>query len=140
MAGFRSGQNSDEPLAEINVIPLVDIVLVLLIIFMLTAPLLQRTIDVQLPRSQTADTVQEERLMLTVTKRGVVYFDKYPVNWEQLESYIREQAPHWKTRAVYIQADATVEYERVVQLLDILRRYGLTRIGLLTRPLVEEAS
>ena len=137
MPGFRSNHHSEEPLAEINVIPLVDIVLVLLIIFMLTAPLLQRTVDVQLPRSQTATTVQEERLMLTVTRKGIVYFDRYPVNWEQLETYIRDQAPAWKTRAVYIQADAQVDYERVVQLLDLLRRYGITRIGLLTRPLVE---
>ena len=137
MAGFR-GTSDRGAIAEINVVPLVDVVLVLLIIFMLTAPLLQRTIDVQLPRSQTASVAQEERLVLSVTRKGVVYFDKYPVNWDQLETYIRTQAPGWKKRAVYIQADAAVPYERVVQLLDTLRRYGIHKIGLVTRPWTEE--
>lgn len=136
MAGFRSNSENDV-FAEINVVPLVDVVLVLLVIFMLTAPLLQRMVDVQLPRSQTASTAQEERIVLSITGKGIVYFDKYPVDWEQLETYIRTQAPGWKDRAVYIRADAKVSYERVVQLLDLLRRYGIHKVGLVTRPWVE---
>ena len=134
MPGFRDRSDRSDPIAEMNVIPLVDIVLVLLIIFMLTAPLLMRTLDVRLPRAQAAQTAQQERLMITITRDGLVYFDKYPVSMPQLEEYLRAQAPQWKDPAVYIQADADVNYERVVQVLDALRRYGITRIGLLTRP------
>ena len=128
----------DGVLAEINVIPLVDIVLVLLIIFMLTAPLLQRTIDVRLPRARSGEIQPEERLIISITADGVYYFERQPIRLDQLEAYVREQAGQWKTRAVYVRADARVSYESIVRLLDVLRRYGITRIGLVTRPWTPE--
>ncbi len=128
----------DGVLAEINVIPLVDIVLVLLIIFMLTAPLLQRTIDVRLPRARSGAIQPEERLIISITAEGVYYFERQPIRLEQLEEYVREQAGRWTQRAVYVRADARVSYAYIVRLLDVLRRYGITRIGLVTRPWTPE--
>ena len=139
MPHVRRSRDEDDVLADINVIPLVDIVLVLLIIFMLTAPLLQRTIDVQLPRARSASLTREERLVVSITREGLYYFDRFPVAAEQLEDFIRQGAPAWKDRSVYVRADAAVPYERVIQLLDALRRYGITRVGLLTRPWTSES-
>jgi len=138
MPQVRRSRDEDDVLADINVIPLVDVVLVLLIIFMLTAPLLQRTIDVQLPRARSAHLTEEERMVVSITREGLYYFDRFPVAAEQLEDFIRQGAPTWKDRSVYVRADAAVPYERVIQLLDALRRYGISRVGLLTRPWTPE--
>ncbi len=138
MAFRTRNSHHEEPIAEMNVIPLVDIVLVLLIIFMLTAPLLQRTIDIRLPRAKTAMTAQEERHMITITSKGIVYVDDQAFDWDQLEELIRERAKEWHEQSVYIRADAQVSYEKVVRVLDIFRRYGVTKIGLMTKPWVPE--
>lgn len=121
-------------LAEINVIPLVDVVLVLLIIFMVTAPMLYRGMDVKLPTSQTNTIKPEERLILTVERNQKVYLDKDPLSLEQLEFKLRQAKQRNPDVAIYLRADRTVPYGTVVRVMDEVKRAGIEKLGMVTDP------
>ena len=121
-------------LSEINVVPLVDVVLVLLIIFMVTAPLLYRGIDVNLPKS-TINTIQpEERLVLTVTGRQKIFLGEQELNLSRLERALIDRAKANPEIAVYLRADEQVPYGLIVQVMDIIKRVGIDRLGMVTTP------
>lgn len=122
-------------LGEINVIPLVDVVLVLLIIFMITAPLLYRGIDVELPASATNTIKPEERINLTVDHRKKVYLDRKEVSLEQLEALLAQRASANPKVSVYLQADKKVPYGLVVQVMDVVKRAGIEQLGMVTEPI-----
>ena len=121
-------------LSEINVTNLVDVVLVLLIVFMITAPLLQSGIDVQLPRTMATSDELSEGVVVTITEEGGVFInDVYrPVDaWEEeLRRAIRKK-PNQKA---YLRADEKVPYGTVVDILTLMKRLGLSDVGLVTRP------
>src|SRR5881296_898801 len=97
-------------LAEINVIPLVDVVLVLLLIFMLTAPMMYRGIDVNLPKTSSKPTAIEERLVLTISKDRLLYLNERPLPLTTLESRLRELIRDRADKTIFIKADKDLAY------------------------------
>lgn len=125
-------------LAEINIIPLVDIVLVLLIIFMITAPLLTAGLDVDLPHANVAGVDRTEQdLTLTIRKDGSLYLQDdttHPLSFASLEKQLEEVYKRRKNKAIYLKADREIAYGVVVKVLAVLQRLGLDRVGMLTQP------
>ena len=125
-------------LSEINVTNLVDVVLVLLIVFMITAPLLQSGIDVALPRTTATSDELSEGIVVTVTKEGGVFVDDVyrPADkWEDELARIIKQKPNQKG---FLRADETVPYGTVIDVLTAMKRLGLQDVGLVTRPVEEK--
>jgi biopolymer transport protein TolR len=121
-------------LAEINVIPLVDVVLVLLLIFMLTAPMMYRGIDVNLPRSGGSSPQLTERLVLTITKDRVLYLNNSVMPLATLETRMRELMKDRPDKTLYIKADKDLVYGHVIETMDRVRRAGVERVGMVTEP------
>ena len=129
------GAGTRSTLAEINVIPLVDVVLVLLLIFMLTAPMMYRGIDVNLPRTSGRPTATEERLVLTLTKERLLYLNDRAVPLATLEARLREAIKDRNDKTVFVKADKDLPYGYVVETMDRVRRAGVERVGMVTEPL-----
>ena len=121
-------------LAEINIIPLVDVVLVLLLIFMLTAPMMYRGIDVNLPRATAKPTAVEERMVLTVTKDRVLYLNDKRVAPGALDAQLRAAFGNRNDKTLYLKADAGLAYGAVIETMDQVRRAGIERLGMVTEP------
>ncbi len=121
-------------LAEINIIPLVDVVLVLLLIFMLTAPMMYRGIDVNLPKASAKPTAVEERMVLTVTKDRTLYLNEKPVPAATLDTQLASAFRDRKDKTLYLKADAALPYGAVVETMDRVRRAGIERLGMVTEP------
>jgi len=121
-------------MAEINIIPLVDVVLVLLLIFMLTAPMMYRGIDVNLPKAASKPTAVEERLVLTVTKDNALYLNDRRVTSNSLEMELRRTFANRTDKTLYLKADAGLAYGAVVETMDRVRRAGIERLGMVTEP------
>jgi biopolymer transport protein TolR len=124
-------------LAEINIVPLVDVVLVLLLIFMLTAPMMYRGIDVNLPRAAAKPTAVEERLVLTVTKERALYLNDKRIPPGGLEGALREAFRARNDKTLYLKADAGLAYGAVIETMDMVRRAGIERLGMVTEPIRE---
>jgi len=122
-------------LAEINVIPLVDVVLVLLLIFMLTAPMMYRGIDVQLPKTISKSASLDERLVLTITKDRLLFLNDRALPLATLEPRLRELVRDRPEKTIYIKADKELPYGYVVETMDRVRRAGVERVGMVTEPL-----
>ncbi len=121
-------------LAEINIIPLVDVVLVLLLIFMLTAPMMYRGIDVNLPKAAAKPTAVEERMVLTLTKDQALFLNDRRVAPGTLETTLRDTFKGRNDKTLYLKADAGLSYGAVVETMDRVRRAGIERLGMVTEP------
>ncbi len=122
-------------LSDINVTPLVDVVLVLLIIFMVTAPMLQMGIDVNLPRvkSKSID-VTEEKLVLTINGAREIYINKYKTSMTDLSAKLENIFANRIDREVFMRADKTVPYGYVVEVMSEIRKAGVDKLGMITEP------
>ncbi len=136
-AGGGAGRRIGTSLAEINIIPLVDVVLVLLLIFMLTAPMMYRGIDVNLPKAAARPTAVEERMILTVTRDRTLYLNEKPVSLATLETRLRDAFKGRTDRTLYLKADASLAYGTVIETMDRVRRAGVERLGMVTEPIRE---
>ena len=121
-------------LAEINVIPLVDVVLVLLVIFMVTAPMLYRGMDIKLPTSASNTIKPEIRAVLTIEKDQRLYLDKDQVSVAQLERKLRLLKEEHAGVSLYLRADRDVPYGVVVQVMDGVKKAGIEKMGMVTDP------
>ncbi len=121
-------------MAEINVIPLVDVVLVLLIIFMVTAPMLYRGIDINLPKSATNTIKPETRAVLSIERDRRLFLDKDPVSPVQLERKLRTLKDRSSEVSVYLRADQDVPYGIVVEVMDSVKKAGIEKLGMVTDP------
>jgi biopolymer transport protein TolR len=117
-------------LSEINVTPFVDVMLVLLVIFMVTAPLLQQGIDVNLPKAKGKELTPSERVIITIKKDGKIYINKTHVDITQLKSKLSIMTG----REVFLKADRDVPYGKVVEVMGELREIGIERLGMITEP------
>jgi biopolymer transport protein TolR len=125
-------------LAEINVTPLVDVMLVVLIIFMVTAPLVKEGVDVELPNAAAEPLPKDEgKVIVSMNARGEVYVGEKKTTLEDVEQEVRENPRAARDQEVYIHADTSLEYGKVVKLMAAVKRAGITRMGLITHPLKE---
>jgi biopolymer transport protein TolR len=122
-------------LAEINMIPFIDIVLVLLIIFMVTAPVIQSGIEVNVPKTQIVRELAEEKLVVTLDKAQNLYLQNEAVNVNQLADKIRERLLDPTRQSIYLRADEAVPWGSLTVILDRLNLAGITNIVVVTQPL-----
>ena len=131
------GRRISSSLAEINVVPLVDVMLVLLIIFMVTAPMIQRGIDVNLPVARRAATVEGERLFVTVPTTyhtdGQVYIGQERVSASNLAGRLRERLQSVTDKQVYLQSDGAVQVQDLMKVIDQLKDAGVSQVGIVAK-------
>lgn len=124
-------------LAEINVVPLVDVVLVLLIIFMVTAPMLHRGLDITLPTSSSNSIKAEERLIISVKPNQSLFLGNDPISVAELGAKLKEAKAANPLVTVYLRADQSVPYGTVVQVMDEIKLAKIDRLGMVTGPKIE---
>ncbi len=136
---FGSLLDSTRPsISEINVTPLVDVVLVLLIIFMVTAPILQTGIEVNLPQTRTVATVDpEQRAVITISRDEMLFYRSNPVNFNELGEWLRREIGD-SGEAIFLQADEDVRWKTIVSVVDEVRVSGYEQINLVTKPYLEK--
>ncbi len=117
-----------QALSEINVTPFVDVMLVLLIIFMVTAPLLQQGIDVNLPQAKGKELTPSERVVITIKKDGKIYLNKTGASINELKSKLASMSD----RDVFLKADKDVPYGIVIEVMGELREIGIEKLGMVT--------
>ncbi|MGE5278918.1 MAG: ExbD/TolR family protein [Acidobacteriota bacterium] len=134
MAFQRESGDPYDHLADINVTPLVDVMLVLLIIFMVTAPMLHQGVSVALPRTATTNLPAsiEDPVILSITREGAYYINETPVARGLLRERLRAFLKTRKDRTVFLKADRALSYGTVVETLDILNRMGIENLGMIT--------
>ena len=131
---FDQGGGSGSSMSQINVTPLVDVMLVLLVIFMVTAPILQQGVSVDLPRAEAgALSSKEEQLVVSVTKNGALYLNEAPMTQENLATRLREVAAQRPDGQVFVRADQSVAYGDVVRVMAAIRAAGIRRVGMVTQ-------
>jgi biopolymer transport protein ExbD len=132
--GMQMGSGKKGPMADINVTPLVDVMLVLLVIFMVTAPMLFSGIDLKLPKTQKVNNValRPELIILSITDGEKFFLGKTAVQKDQLISSILNQLKTSKTDVLYLRADYNLKYEKVAKLIAALKKAGVSNIALVT--------
>ena len=123
-------------LSEINVTPLVDVMLVLLIIFMITSPILFQGVDVQLPKTESGDAVQSEKFVLSITKDEKIYINKDLIHFNLVEEKLKSLNAAG-VKSIFLRADERIDYGFVLKIMDISRKSGITQVSLVTEPLRE---
>ena len=131
---FSGSQGPRSALAEINVTPLVDVMLVLLIIFMVSAPMLKRGIEIGLPQAVSAEPIEEQRVTIQVDENGQFFVAGKPVLDELLVNEVKRQGGDRPEVSVFLEGDRAVAYGRVLAAMDALRTAGISRVALVTQP------
>ncbi len=121
-------------LSDINVTPFVDVLLVLLVIFMLTAPILQSGIELEVPQTRTVREISQEKLVVSIDRGQRLFLGSDPVNINQLGSLLREKAASDKLQSVFLRADKDVPFGTVAMVVDELRLAGIVQISMVTEP------
>jgi len=133
------GGKSRTTMAEINVTPLVDVMLVLLIVFMITAPMLQHDLDVNLPVAAGIPQVTaEDQVVLTVNKQGNIYLDQTTYTLDTLRPKLQTLYQTRRNKDIFLRADTDVPYGKVVQVMDEVKKAGILKLGMLTQPPAEK--
>ena len=122
-------------LADINITPFVDVVLVLLIIFMLTAPILESGIEVDLPKTKTVKVVSEEKVVITIDKKQTIYVGNDPINIHRLGVHVLDQLKGAGTQPVFIRCDQNVPFGAFARVVDALKQANLTNLNVVTEPM-----
>ncbi|HWJ18183.1 MAG TPA: biopolymer transporter ExbD [Geobacterales bacterium] len=140
MAFTNSRGRTQTSLADINVTPLVDVVLVLLIIFMVTAPILQSGIEVAIPHTRTVKEITEERLVITIDRQQHVFLNNQPVNINQIGAQLHEKIRDPEGQSVFVRADENVPFGAFATVMDAVKQSGITNVSIVTQPLEKNGS
>jgi biopolymer transport protein ExbD/biopolymer transport protein TolR len=140
VAFTSSNGQTRSSLAEINITPLVDVVLVLLVIFMITAPVLQSGIEVSVPKTRTVKEITEQRLVLTIDKTQQVFLGDKVVNIHELPQLLRKQGSDPAREVIYLRADENVPFGAFASLMDAVKQAGITNVSIVTQPLEAKAA
>jgi len=135
MAFTASGGRTQTSMAEINITPLVDVVLVLLVIFMLAAPVLQSGIEVNIPKTRTVKEVTESRMVVTIAKDQTVYLGDKAINLHDLPLKLRDGGTDTAQKVIYLRADERVPFGVFASVMDAVKQAGITNISIVTQPL-----
>ena len=127
-------RKSGGTMAEINVTPLVDVMLVLLIIFMVTAPMMQRGVDVNLPSAEISTEPRDQTLLVTVDQDGEIWLDDQPVHEQLLAVEVDKARRESGLEFIYLRADESIPYGRVMYVMDQCRKGGIQQVGLVVKP------
>ena len=140
MAFTSNNGQTRTSLSEINITPLVDVVLVLLVIFMITAPVLQSGIDVAVPKTRTVKEITEQRLVLTIDREQRVFLGDQPVNIHELAQKLHQQGTDPAHQVIYLRADENVPFGAFASVMDAVKQAGITNISIVTQPLEAKTS
>jgi biopolymer transport protein TolR len=139
MAMLIGGDSDDTPMAEINVTPLVDVMLVLLIIFMITAPMLHQGVEVALPQTNSAENIPnriDDPLVLSVMPDGLVYLRDQPVHPSQLVERLLAVLASREDKQVFIKGHRDIRYGDFINIIDLLNQGGVQHVGLVTQQIL----
>ncbi len=140
MAFTTPGGRTQTSMADINVTPFVDVMLVLLVIFMLTAPLLESGIEVDLPKTKTVKVISQERVVVTIDKQQTIYVGNDPVNIHRLGDVILKRLKGEGKSPVFIRCDERVSFGAFAEVVDALKQAKITNINIVTQPLRTKGS
>ncbi|MBZ5511594.1 MAG: biopolymer transporter ExbD [Acidobacteriia bacterium] len=135
MAFTDSNGRTRSALADINITPLVDVVLVLLIIFMLTAPILQSGIEVDVPKTKTVKEITEERLVISIDKQQRVFLGNDPINVNLIPATLRRRVRDPQRQSIFLRADENVPFGAFATVMDAVKQAGITNVSIVTQPL-----
>ncbi|MGA3127094.1 MAG: biopolymer transporter ExbD [Candidatus Korobacteraceae bacterium] len=139
MAFTNNKGRTQSSLSEINVTPFVDVVLVLLVMFMVTAPILQSGIEVEVPKTKTVKEISEERLVITIDKDQRVFLGNDPININDIASRLHEKIRDPQGQSVFIRADENVPFGAFATVMDAVKQTGITNVSIVTQPLTTKA-
>jgi biopolymer transport protein TolR len=140
MAFMASNGRTQSSISDINVTPLVDVVLVLLIIFMVTAPVLQSGIEVSVPKTRTVKEITEERMVISINKQQRVFLGNDPVNINEIKTKLRQRIRDPQNQSVFIRADEDVPFGAFATVMDAIKGAGITNVSIVTQPLDQNGS
>ncbi len=135
MAFTASNGRTQTSLSDINITPLVDVVLVLLIIFMVTAPVLQSGIELNVPKTRTVKEITEERLVVSINKQQRVFLGNDPVNINEIAARIKQKISDPQHQASFVRADEDVPFGAFATVMDAVKSSGITNVSIVTQPL-----
>lgn len=135
MAFTTANGQTRSSLADINITPLVDVVLVLLVIFMITAPVLQSGIEVAVPKTRTVREITEQRVVLTIDRDGQLFLGDNPVNIHELADKLHQPNADPAKQIIYLRADERVSFGMFASVMDAVKQAGITNISIVTQPL-----
>lgn len=139
MAMDTSSSRDSTTIAQINVTPLVDVMLVLLVIFMVTAPIIQQGVQINLPQAKAAAIPGTEQLLVvSIAKNGKIYLNDNVMTLDELGSKMRAIRANEADKQVYVRADQDVRYGLVMKTIAELKQAGIERVGMVTRPMLED--
>jgi biopolymer transport protein TolR len=135
VAFTTSNGQTRSSLAEINITPLVDVVLVLLVIFMITEPVLQSGIEVSVPKTRTVKEITEQRMVVTIDKDQDIFLNDQPINIHDLPERLQQAGGDPTHRSIYLRADETVPFGAFATVMDAVKQSGITNVSIVTQPL-----
>ena len=139
MAFTSANGRTQTSLSDINITPLVDVVLVLLIIFMVTAPVLQSGIEVAVPKTRTVKEITEERVVISIDKSQRVFLGNDPVNINEIGAKLRQRIRDPQHQSIFVRADENIPFGVFATVMDAVKQSGITNISIVTQPLEEHA-
>jgi biopolymer transport protein ExbD/biopolymer transport protein TolR len=122
-------------LADINITPLVDVVLVLLIIFMVTAPVLQSGIEVSVPKTRTVKEITEERIVVSIDKQQRVFLGNDPININAIAGALKQRVRDPEHQSIFLRADEDVPFGAFATVMDAVKQSGITNVSIVTQPI-----
>lgn len=135
MAFTSNNGQTRSSLADINITPLVDVVLVLLVIFMITAPVLQSGIEVNVPKTRTVHEITEQRMVVTIDHEQRIYLGDQPVNIHELPQRLMRAGTNPAHQVIYLRADQTVPFGAFATVMDAVKQAGITNVSIVTQAL-----
>ena len=135
MAFTASNGRTQSALADINITPLVDVVLVLLIIFMVTAPVLQSGIDVSVPKTKTVKEITEERMVISINKDQRIFLGNDPININEIGNRLRQRIRDPRQQSIFVRADENVPFGAFATVMDAVKQAGFANVSIVTQPM-----